>query len=314
MPLESYTSVDSAGKPLLGPEESIAFTSDRTQLFLRAEKSEGMGTLYVTTKHLIWQSLDGSVGYRMDYPYVLLHAVSRDTSSFPHPCLYAQLDDEVEEEAFQSARMRQPAADSASAAAAAGDAAEDEEDEAEEPNPISDLRFVPENSGVLDALYRAVSECAALNPDSDLSDGEGDFMYNADEVRFGSGANAADEDGEYGEGGDDGAAAYAVDSNQARLAQLAMRTGISAEEMFADDDEEEEGEEEAEEAEVEFAKGAPADGQAQLASAAQQVAAASAAGAGAGAAAAAVPAARSKRERDAAAEEEEKQNTEQRLH
>jgi len=304
MPLENYTAVDGSGKAALDPEESVAFTADRTQLFLRADKSEGVGTLYVTTKHLIWQSLDHRVGYRMDYPYVLLHAVSRDTSSFPHPCLYAQLDDEVEEEAFRSASMRQPAVQ---AAAAAANGEDDEDEEADEPQPISDLRFVPENAGILDALYRAVSECAALNPDSDLSDGEGDFMFNADEVRGGgAGAEDDEEDGyEYGEGGDDGAAAYAG-SNAARLAQLAMRTGLSAEEMFADADEEDDedagaaGEEEQEE--VEFAKGAPADGQAQLASAAQQVAAAAAAGAGSGA----------KRERDPPSEEE-KQSTEKRV-
>jgi len=141
MPLESFTSVDAAGRPQLEVDEQVSFTADNTQLFLRADKSEGQGTLFVTTKHLIWLSLDHSVGYRMDYPYVLLHAVSRDTSSFPHPCLYAQLDDEVAEEAFATASMRQQAP-------AEGDEDEGEDDEEEEPQPISDLRFVPENAGI----------------------------------------------------------------------------------------------------------------------------------------------------------------------
>ena len=154
MPLESFTSVDAAGRPQLEVEEQVSFTADNTQLFLRADKSEGQGTLFVTTKHLIWLSLDHSVGYRMDYPYVLLHAVSRDTSSFPHPCLYAQLDDEVAEEAFATASMRQQAP-------AEGDEDEGEDDEEEEPQPISDLRFVPENAGIRESnSVRATAPCA----------------------------------------------------------------------------------------------------------------------------------------------------------
>ena len=154
MPLESFTSVDAAGRPQLEVDEQVSFTADNTQLFLRADKSEGQGTLFVTTKHLIWLSLDHSVGYRMDYPYVLLHAVSRDTSSFPHPCLYAQLDDEVAEEAFATASMRQQAP-------AEGDEDEDEEDdEEEETQPISDLRFVPENAGIRETTAHARARTA----------------------------------------------------------------------------------------------------------------------------------------------------------
>ncbi len=268
MPLDRYTAVDASGnKPALTLEEEITFSAPRTQLFLHAEKAEGMGTLYVTTKFIIWQSEDRSIGYRFDYPYMLLHAIQRDPQAFPQPCIYAQLDDEVAEEAFASASMRQQA----SAAAA-----DEEEEEAEQPQPISDLRFVPENAGMLDALYHAMSECAKLHPDSDLSDGEGDFMYNADEIRGGMGGDGEDEE-EYGEGGDDGAAAYgAAGSNADRLAQLAMRTGVSADEMFADAEEDGEEEEEEEEEEVPRAKGAPADGQAQLSAAAEQVQAAGA--------------------------------------
>lgn len=50
MPLERYTEVDAHRKPLLGPDEEISFTSDATDLFIRADRSEGTGTLFVTTK------------------------------------------------------------------------------------------------------------------------------------------------------------------------------------------------------------------------------------------------------------------------
>lgn len=146
----------------------------------------------------------------------------------------------------------------------------------------------------VDALYKAVSECAALNPDSDLSEGEGDFMYNADELRsnmLAQGGDEGDEDedvegeGYYGQGGDDGAVEYGMrdgSSNEARLASLAMRTGLSAEEIFADDadEAEEQGAEGDVEDEERFAKGKPDDGQAQLESAKQQVEAAAAVGSG----------------------------------
>lgn len=49
MPLESYTSVV-GGKPALEAEEDISFTADRTQLFLTTDKTEGLGTLYITNK------------------------------------------------------------------------------------------------------------------------------------------------------------------------------------------------------------------------------------------------------------------------
>ena len=124
-------------------------------------------------RHLIWLSLDRSAGYRMDYPYVLLHAVSRDTSTFPHACLYAQLDDEVAEEAFASASMRQSALPAAAAAAASSSAAaaadeEDEEDEPEEEQPISELRFVPENAGI---CKRAAQQTHAASSAADSAIG-----------------------------------------------------------------------------------------------------------------------------------------------
>ena len=316
MPLASYTSVDAAGKPLLGPEEAITFTADHTRLFLRTEKDEGEGTLFVTTKHLIWMNNERSAGYRMEYPYMLLHAVCRDTSAFPYPCLYAQLDDEVEEEAFQSASMRQTmpaAAASAASASAAGagassideDGADDDDEEAGGADePISDLRFVPSNPAILDALYKAISACAALNPDSDLSDGEGDFMFNADEIRAGvrgQMGDAEEEGEEYGEGGDDGAAGYdgSAEARLARMLHLGSAGGMSAEEMamYANDEDDEEAAEEEDESKADYKKGQPDDGAAQLASAAQQVKQSAAASAPKAAAHSAASSSAQKRER-----------------
>jgi hypothetical protein len=128
---------------------------------------------------------------------------------------------------------------------------------------------------VVDALYHAMSECSKLNPDSDLSEGEGDFLYNADEIQFGSGVTDETGDYEYGEGGDDGGVAYGGSSNEARLAQLAMHMGMNAADRFADAEEGEDADEDEseslEEEEIPRAKGQLADGHAELNAAARQV-------------------------------------------
>ena len=92
---------------------------------------------------MIWIALDGSTGYRLVYPYILLHAVCRDTSSFPYPCLYAQLDEELDEqeEAFKGSNRF-----------ADDDEDEDDQDEDEEASNntevVTELRFVPENPDI----------------------------------------------------------------------------------------------------------------------------------------------------------------------
>lgn len=85
----------------------------------------------------------------MDYPYILLHAVCRDVSSFPHPCLYAQLDEELAEDAHEemqaTLRQQMPTEDDEEEK---NDGEEDDEEESPSPSTISDLRFVPENPDI----------------------------------------------------------------------------------------------------------------------------------------------------------------------
>ena len=37
------------------------------------------------------------MAFDFDIPYISLHAISRDTSSFPYPCIYCQLDEDEED-------------------------------------------------------------------------------------------------------------------------------------------------------------------------------------------------------------------------
>lgn len=48
-----------------------------------------------------------------------------------------------------------------------GDEAEDESEDSE--TTWTEIRFVPEDKGVLDAMFHAMSECQALHPDPDDS-------------------------------------------------------------------------------------------------------------------------------------------------
>lgn len=228
-----------AVRPLLThPEEQISFTADNTKIVLGNDKDEGQGTLFVTTKHLIWLNAASTLAYRMDWPYILLHAVCRDPSAFPQPCLYAQLDvEDEEEEAYAGATRQQEPSDD--------DDKEEEEAQEEAASSgsgiISEVRFVPDNPAILESLWNAMNACAALNPDSDQSEGEGDFLFNASEMHAGD-MDGEEDAADYGEGGE-GVEAYAT-SNEQRMAALQMSMGASAEEMYGEDDDEEEEEEE----------------------------------------------------------------------
>eukprot|EP01089_Gocevia_fonbrunei_P021711 TRINITY_DN8528_c0_g1_i1.p1 TRINITY_DN8528_c0_g1~~TRINITY_DN8528_c0_g1_i1.p1 ORF type:complete len:179 (-),score=39.94 TRINITY_DN8528_c0_g1_i1:42-578(-) len=145
MPLESVTERNPEGGPILEAEEQIKHTEQNTALYF-GELSKGNGNLYITTKHVIWLSVeDANLGYSMDYYHILIHAVSTDTSSFPFPCIYSQLSSDDEE--------------------------------------YNECRFVPGNHSLdsVNLIYNAMCEGAALNPDPE-EEGEGDFFYNENEV------------------------------------------------------------------------------------------------------------------------------------
>lgn len=152
-----------------------------------------------------------------------MHAVSRDTTSFPSPCIYLQLDGQqkLADGPGPAANGAAPmdvssGTDAANGAAATGapappppppmggEGAEDADEDGEEngnddePEP-QEVRLVPLGlegealSASLDKLFEVLSECAALNPD------DGDEL---------------DDDDEYGEDSDDGGAALLLAASQ----------------------------------------------------------------------------------------------------
>ncbi|KAK9824000.1 hypothetical protein WJX72_006891 [[Myrmecia] bisecta] len=157
------------GQPVLDQEddEALAGSYPQVSLVLGADLDQGPGTLFITTRRVIWlQAAQPPGGYAVDYQTITMHALSQDPEAFDRPCIYAQL------EASTSGEY-------------------DENDEEEEVSP--ELRLVPADSAALPDMFQKLCECAALNPDpgqddDDDEDGENDFFYDEDEVLAGAGA------------------------------------------------------------------------------------------------------------------------------
>ncbi|KYK63267.1 Nucleotide-sensitive chloride conductance regulator (ICln) protein [Toxoplasma gondii TgCatPRC2] len=177
-----------------GDEEVIACREDDAKLILQGE-NHGVGTFYITSRRIAWLAKPGAASgdeqrrdISVDYPSIVLHALSRDPNSGQEPCIYCQLKSDA--------------------------AAEDDEDYV-----IPEMRIVPTSSERLDSLFKIMSEMAALNPDPDADDGdddEDDFIIEADGLGEGTslpGGWEIVEDGQTGNGaGEDGNAGEPEDA------------------------------------------------------------------------------------------------------
>ncbi|CAE8611861.1 unnamed protein product [Polarella glacialis] len=132
MPIEKSPPRHADGTPELCEGEEIRFSEPKTRLFTGAHL-EGEGVLHLTNRRVLWL---GGTGCAIDYPFITLHAVSRDKSAWPDPCLYCQLRTEEDGGA----------------------------DEEEQPD-IPELRFVPAEASHLQLMFQVFSEMSALNPD-----------------------------------------------------------------------------------------------------------------------------------------------------
>jgi hypothetical protein len=145
MPLVHINQRKPDNTPLLDDDEQMHFVQPNVSLFFKVDHSEGVGTLFVTTKRVIWLDNASEKGFAMDFHFITCHAVARAHSfeGFAQACLYCQFDTDADE--------------------------------------FYDARFVPEDASALDNIYKAFSEGAALNPDP-IEETEGDFYFNEEEV------------------------------------------------------------------------------------------------------------------------------------
>jgi len=99
----------------------------------------GIGTLHVKESKLSWESATDEKRITLEYPSISLHAISKDTSNFPHECIYCLLE---ASNLFET----------------------DEQD----PYPkVTQVRFVPQDQEKLKSIYDAIAHCQTLHPDED---------------------------------------------------------------------------------------------------------------------------------------------------
>lgn len=148
-------------------EDEIANYTGGMRIFIGDPAIEATGTLMITSRRVVWLPSNGQQrvqGFSLFYQAIAMHAVSRDVSDFPHPCLYVQLDaeqniSEVSDALRQGggpAVKRQRQAGEAGEAPAEGEEAEDEV----EPVDYQEMRLVPAapSDAALDAMFKAMSE------------------------------------------------------------------------------------------------------------------------------------------------------------
>ncbi|KAI9349096.1 regulator of volume decrease after cellular swelling-domain-containing protein [Obelidium mucronatum] len=103
----------------------------------------------------------------VDYPSIVIYAISRDP-----PCIYCQLDNMAVESDLPLDGEGNGSEDN-------GNDNDDEED------PTFEMRIVPDDPSKLDDLFLAITECAALHPDKNALQDDGDddegWMMTADD-------------------------------------------------------------------------------------------------------------------------------------
>jgi len=114
----------------------------------------------VIESFLVYMAPSGR-GFQIPYPAITLHAVSRADSG---PSIYCQLDDSVDSTENTPAGNEDDAID------------------------MRELNIVPQNASSLEPIFEALSICAALHPDTNLSEDEemddGNAFFSADPAGF----------------------------------------------------------------------------------------------------------------------------------
>lgn len=120
---------------------------------------QGKGTLNINENILEWKNNNKHLKFQ--YTSISLHAISRETSKFPHECIYCLIETESEEAIIS----------------------EEDNDQVD----VSEVRFVPDKKESIQAMYDAITTCQELHPDpnEEFSDDEeqlaneeeGDHLY-----------------------------------------------------------------------------------------------------------------------------------------
>ncbi|XP_057546568.1 chloride conductance regulatory protein ICln [Amaranthus tricolor] len=159
---------DTENQPILDTEngEILMHTQPFVSIVLGNRSPESPGTLYITSKKVIWLSdVDRSKGYAVDFVSISLHAVSRDLEAYSSPCIYTQIETEDDED--DEDEEQQQTVDLSSVI-----------------SKIKEVRLVPSDPSELETLFEVFCECAELNPEPMLDEDEEEhnWIFSADQL------------------------------------------------------------------------------------------------------------------------------------
>lgn len=162
------------GRPLLDASsgESLHSVQAGVGIALDDGPLQQPGTLYITTKRLIWMIDGGIHGYAVDFLSLSMHAISRDPEAYPAPCIYTQI------EADDGYNYGDEDVDEAIGL---------NNHETGDLSKVQEMRLVPSDASVLESLFQILCDVAIMNPDPEGEpEGEADWFFNEDEVLAGA--------------------------------------------------------------------------------------------------------------------------------
>lgn len=169
---------EGAGQPVLNADigEELMHVQPGVSIVLGSRPPESPGTLYITTKQLVWLSdVDRTRGYAVDFFSLSLHAVSRDPEAYPSPCIYTQIEIAAEEDESEGS--------------------DSESSESLDISKITEMRLVPSDPSQLDMLFQIFCECAELNPEpNEEEEEEHNWIFSADQIGDATGAMEEESD------------------------------------------------------------------------------------------------------------------------
>lgn len=177
--------LDGSDLPLVDDESTLAVIRDVAMTVGSGRESTSssssravVGTLAVTTRRFFFAS--SSIAYECDVRNLSLHALSAADETYPDGCAYCQIAGGVDgstKNPFDDADDDDTRAD-----------ADEDDDFDDEDGVTAQVRFIPTNRTIEEIqfaktrAYDAMSEAAALNPDTDEDDDDDDAYYDEEEM------------------------------------------------------------------------------------------------------------------------------------
>ncbi|BFG05036.1 methylosome subunit pICln [Drosophila madeirensis] len=166
--------------PVSAPEHGLLYTANNIKLKM-GDNIVGEGTIYIAQNSLSFQPSDLPDGISIEWKQVSLHGIS----SNPRKCIYFMLDHKVEWNGVYGGNPQQPIVNGQNGGGAEADVDEgngsDEHDEDDENfedavdeqfEEVTECWLLPEDIHTVDTMYRAMTTCQALHPDSADSNSE----------------------------------------------------------------------------------------------------------------------------------------------